>query len=380
MIRSPSGPDIRMLRPLTMILFVLAFALSGCVGRKEAIDLSGSLKETSAKVETAVKALQKYDEAQVKAHITTRNTVRALLDQSRQARVDQAKASLRAAYQEAMGAVDREQLKLLRNAAEDRKTVNAKIESILATQLAPLQKEQGALEAKAVEAAAAAKKFPDDKELRAEKDHAAKEYFAVSVAAMDIELRARMMAAEGIDQAYTQFVSDLANSAETHKQKIKNVYDRVMADLDKHSAATATDLGPDPVTNTEVYQALAEYARSVGHASDAYQNYLSANSFGSGSFLSDFLKSFGSGLSSGLVDGKAPGAVDFSKVKEAAQPVLDQVVGSLKEQLTDAKDTAIAAIQDKSSGLPRILESAALAAGRTIADDAKSKRAAPTDK
>jgi hypothetical protein len=103
-------------------------------------------------------------------------------------------------------------------------------------------------------------------------------------------------------------------------------------------------LGDPPRVNSNVYSNLIAYQGSVQRAGEAMKDYLVLNSFGSGSFLDSFLRQFGSGFVDAVPFIGSGRGVEWSEVKDAAQPLFQSVVSMAKDNLAQAETTALGAL------------------------------------
>lgn len=349
-------------------VFILSFAMTACVGNRQARDLASSLSATSAVAKTQVEILEKTSEAQVNAHKLTRATLKQLTDERQELFKQAAISDIRDAYRQSLASVDRDYLSSLDSVRNGRSKANDALESAILRELQPLQQKALALEEIANQRAKEESEAPASLKLQSRRRQADAQYLAAFAAYSELYITARTRGESDLGAAAEQAISDLDNLRLNHRSALDRIYQREMKVI-QSSQLPKISLGPDPVTPSG-YTELMFYLDQVGRSGQSLEGYFTANSFGPDSFFGSFFKSLGSGVIAG-VTGADSSAVTIEDVRAAGADVLQPLAASARERLGEAANTARNSMTETAVGLVDGLAAEASDSIRGIAQERK---------
>lgn len=334
-----------MIRAMKWRLVVLLpmLVLSACIGRREALELTGAMRESTDKVRVAVADLKAASVAENEQLAQTRKLAVGLYGEWGSSRLRAAKAELELDYVRALAGLERDRTQAREDVRADRRGADALLDTNLAAQMAPLEREEAFYETAALEARKRAQQFPGDVELRARVHELDRTYLAIAAINRDIELTARERVRSELDKQMLETLATIDAKAAESRQEMQDAYTMALGELPGDAAAL--DLGPEAPSNAGAFDRILEYIAEVRNASEAYSNYLVSNSGGSGSFADGLLKSVGKGLLAGAfkTGGAAP---SISQVKDSFRPVAEEVLGAARTEMKDLGAAASKSLGD----------------------------------
>ena len=153
-----------------------------------------------------------------------------------------------------------------------------------------------------------------------------------------MELDARKAVLTSLDEVQQRSAATLLKIASEHRGKLDRALTKALASLPMNPDLKL-DLGPEPEVNEAVFAGLTAYAEAARKAGVGNRDCLISNSFGQGSFFSDFLSSFGRGILGGVFNPESVKGINGDVVKASFNDLAGTVVVDLKENLADAKDS-----------------------------------------
>lgn len=316
--------------PLVVLLPLLV--LTACIGRREALELTGAMRESTDKVRIAVADLKSASVAENEQLARTRKLAADLHGEWRSSRLRAVKAELELDYVRAVASLERDRTQAREDVRANRESADAQLDTILAAQMAPLERQEAFYETAALEARKKAQQYPGDVELRARVHELDRSYLAIAAANRDIELTARERVRSELEKQLLEALATIDAKAAESRQAMQDAYTSALGRLPGDAAAL--DLGPEAPSNAGAFDRILEYIAEVRNAAEAYSNYLVSNSGGSGSFADGLLRSVGKGLLAGAL--KAGGtAPTISQVKDGFRPVAEEVLGAARTEMKD---------------------------------------------
>jgi hypothetical protein len=261
--------------------------LAGCIfGRQQASDLTTNLGATSKRAEDVSTNLKAAAGAE-------RQCLTVALTQLLDAKQAEATAQIdRLLADFSQNAAAKQRAALTSLLAQRSTLVSAANESITKT-MAPLRKDVDEAQEAMKTARAIADAHPLDHDLRHAHDEAEAKYLVLYASYNQIVGTAELRLHDAFGMALEQFAKDSdatvtnqVGAAQQLGQSAKQAIDKARRDATDKIAALM------PATNADAYDALVKYSQAVGSAGEAYKNYLAANSWGAGSFLDEFTKTF----------------------------------------------------------------------------------------
>ncbi len=317
---------------------VCLLLLTGCVARREALKANDTLVSASAEARVVVGALKTAAAAEAKAHAETRNAYRQLLTDYQAARRLAASEQMRAACQGTVAQMEGILNESISALHAKRLEVNKLLDGKLDAAFKPLTDKIAAYQLISVDAQKKVQEFPGDVARQTALKEADKNYLAASAVKLDKELDARAAVGSALDGAEAAASQRLQAAAEQFKRKLDLVLSRSLGGL-ATNADSKVDLGPEPSAHADILDGLAKYTDAVGKAAQGNRDYLLSNAFGRGSFFADFLNSLSKGILGGVLDPASVKGIDGDVVKASLKDVGGAALGSLKESLSDAKDS-----------------------------------------
>jgi hypothetical protein len=342
---APVAGPLRLRRALLPLAVLAVALLCGCIGRREALEMSNSLVRSSTEAARSIEALHLAAKAETNAHAQTRQTLQDLHTAWFSARLDLTRAQVDAAFQRTLLRITQERAEAERALQTGRQNLHASLESQLKESLAPLDEKVKALLQTSRDSAAKTAQAPGDLRLRAESAEADRAYTAALGRKIEIDRDAWRQALAELDQLHRQASDQLAKTAARHVEEARRIHDRARQSL-AQIAPTPLALGEPPPVNSDTYLALLEYQEAVKDAGQAMKDYLVLNSFGKGSFFDVFLRSVGKGFLQNVPFIGGGKGVQWSEVKDAGSVFLKDAGAAARENLEDAANTASAALRD----------------------------------
>lgn len=329
-------------RPGQIVRFALALGLlalfNGCIARREALNAnttSVSLSQTAAQNLTKLKESQ---EAEVKAHLVTREACRKLFADWRKARLEAARTQMNADYQGKLAEINEGAANLLVGLHEYRMDKHDTVGAEITRAAQPLEDRIKTLTNAWHEAANKLREHPLDKGRQDEFEKANTNLLAVYISNLSIKLKAVVRAINEMDAVEKDAIEKIQTLAKDHREKVQARYSKALGELPTDSE-TLPDFGPDPAVNEAVFAGLIKYAEAVQEAAEANRDYLISNSFGTGSFFNDFLKSLGKGVLGGVFNPGSVKGIDAEVLKASFKDVAGVVATDFKAEAGDASAT-----------------------------------------
>jgi hypothetical protein len=342
---APATGRFRLHRVLLTLVALAVALLCGCIGRREALEMSNSLVRSSTEAARSIEALHLAAKAETNAHAQTRQTLQDLHTAWFSARLDLTRAQVDAAFQRTLLRITQERAEAERALQTGRQNLHASLESQLKESLAPLDEKVKALLQTSRDSAAKTAQAPGDLRLRAESAEADRAYTAALGRKIEIDRDAWRQALAELGQLHHQAGEQLAKAAARHVEEARRIHDRAQQSF-AQITPTPLALGEPPRVNSDTYLALLEYQEAVKDAGQAMKDYLVLNSFGKGSFFDVFLRSVGKGFLQNVPFIGGGKGVQWSEVKDAGSVLLRDAGTAARENLEDAANTASAALRD----------------------------------
>ena len=312
--------------------------LSGCIARREALNANTTLVSLSQGAAQNLTKLKESQDAEVKAHLATRETCRKLFADWRKARLDAARNQMDADYRGKVAEIDQQAAELLAGLREFRLEAHAQLEDSIDRAAKPLEDKLRAAEKARAEAKIQLRQFPTDNERQDAFAKANDHLLGIYIVTLTNEFKSMVRAIaelDAVDKTATQRIQTLAQN---HRDKVQARYDKALGELPADTD-TLPDFGPDPAVNEAVFEGLVKYAEAAQKAAEGNRDYLISNSFGSGSFFSDFLKSLGKGVLGGVFNPASVKGIDADVLKASFKDVAGTVAAEFKTEANEASST-----------------------------------------
>lgn len=325
-------------------VLVFAGVLSGCVARQQAVTVTTTMGTASTQAHEIAVKLKTSDASKTEA---LSQACTALLD-ARQA-LAQAEIDRRTAgFLRDLNAME---TAALRDELGRRRALLEQFAAELHRVTEPLRQQAATAAAEAHAAQLAAAQHPLDRDLQEKARAAAARYLATGAALQQIEARGAQRAYEAVDAAVDTFDTQIKTTAEKARTEAGDLAARYRLRIANDRQQAARKLGPLPTANSDAYDALIKYTEAVKSASDAYKDYLAANSFAADSLVGEFAKSF--------VQGLVPGTVAVLQGQTTTPgEALQAVTAAGQTVLTDIKDGFASDLAGLKAGVADSLTSA----------------------
>lgn len=342
-----SKPSFRLpvFRAISGLVLLCLVATSGCVGRREALRVNSALIASSDTAKTVTEKLHESAKAEVDAHQQTRDAFRKIWDDYRQARGDRERQEMQNAYQKTATELAEWVVVGLADLQTKRMEANRNLDEQLKIAFQPLAEKIVGYRTAAEKANEREREYPNDVNRHDARVKADSDYLAASALKLDMELDARKAAIAALDEVQLAAVARIQEIARDHRLKLVQVLNKGLDGVVVHLDAKL-DLGPDPAVNDAAFAGLISYAEAVRKAGEGNRDYLVSNSFGPGSFFSDFFSSLGRGVLGGVFNPSSVKGINSETVKASFKDFAGTSSSALKEQLSDVKDSFKTAASD----------------------------------
>jgi len=311
---------------------------SGCIARREALNANTTSVSLSQAAVLNLTKLKESQDAEVKAHLATRESCRKLFADWRKARLDAARNQINSDYQGKLAEIDQEASALLAGLREFRFDAHTKLEGEIDRAAKPLEDKLRIAEKARAEARSQMGQFPGDKIRQEAFEKANDHVLGTYIVTLTNQFKSLVRAVAELDVTDKAAVLHIQALAQQHRDKVQARYNKALGELPADSDSLP-DFGPDPAVNEAVFAGLIKYAEAVQKAAEGNRDFLISNSFGSGSFFSDFLKSLGKGVLGGVFNPASVKGIDAEVLKASFKDVAGTVAAEFKTEANEASAT-----------------------------------------